>query len=518
MIAAVASGAAATLLLAACASGAPDDAAGTDDPADHAAMAQYYEQELAWGACDDDFATSEREAEVLAASPAECAFLTVPRDYAEPDGETVPVAVSRMASTGEATGSLVFNPGGPGGSGVLGPLALSLGLGETRIGEAFDLVGFDPRGVGVTTPADCYSPDGTTRGDELFPTLAIRPELTEDDTRAIFERCAEGSGGAEALVQMGTRTTARDMDVLRAALGEEQLTFLGQSYGTRLGAVYAEEFPERVRAMILDGAFDPTLATVDRFSTTYTGLQAAFEAMAAQCAQDASCPLGDDPAAAAAAFQTIMQPLADEPVPALDTELDFDAATGAVILGLYSADDWPTVIAGISEVRQGRGDILQQLALDATSGSADPAAAVNGNMPEALFAINCMDEQRLSPDDIARLHELTYEAAPFMDRGEEIDDARDACEQWPEAPTLGFPYAQDVEGLPETLVVSFTDDPTTPHTGGIALADALGSSLLTLEGAQHTIVSAGTNPCVLDIAADYLIDLDLPAEMPDCSA
>ncbi len=506
------------LLLAACASGAPDDAASTADPGDDAALAQFYDQELAWGACDDDFATSEREAEILAASPAECAFLTVPLDYAQPDGETASVAVSRMASAGEATGSLVFNPGGPGGSGVLGALALSVGVGETRIGEAFDLVGFDPRGVGVTTPADCYSPDGTTRGDELFPSLAVRPELTEADTRAVFERCAEGSGGAEVLVQLGTRTSARDMDVLRAALGEEQLTFLGQSYGTRLGAVYAEEFPERVRAMILDGAFDPTLATVDRFSTTYSGFQAAFEAMAAQCTQDSTCPLGDDPAAATAEFQAIMQPLADEPVPALDTELDFDGAIGAVILGLYSAEQWPTIIDGIAEVEQGRGDILQQLALDATSGSEDPAAAVNGNQPEALFAINCMDEQRLSPDDVARLRELTYEAAPFMDRGEEVVGARDACEQWPEPPTLGFPYAQDVDGLPETLVVSFTGDPTTPHTGGIALADALGSSLLTLQGAEHTIVSAGTNPCVVDVAADYLIDLELPAEMPDCSA
>ena len=393
---------------------------------------------------------------------------------------------------------------------------MSVLLAKSPIGDKFDIVGFDPRGVGATVPAaDCYSAEGTTRGDELFPSLALRPALSEDDTRAVFERCAEGSGGADALTHMGTRDTARDMDVLRAVLGDEKLNFLGQSYGTRLGAVYAEEYPERVRAMVLDGAFDPTLGTIERFASSYGGFQAAFDAMAVECARQAECPLGTDPTEAVKVFQSIVRPLRQQPVPAGESELDFDDAINAVIAGLYSEAARPKLLQGIAQVREGRGDILFEVGGDGTLDT----ETVNGNLSEALVAINCMDEQRLTPDDIIRLRERTAEVAPFMDAGKGIAvGARDACEFWPAEPTLGIPYAQDVEGLPATLVVSQRGDPTTPHSGAITLAKALGSSLLTVEGANHTVVSGGKNPCVDEVASNYLITLELPERMPNCSA
>ncbi|MFC4010701.1 alpha/beta hydrolase [Nonomuraea purpurea] len=482
-----------------------------------AALQRYYAQELKWEDCAD-FATNAREAEILGKAAAECAWLRVPLDYEDPKGDTAAVAVLRVAARGESQGSLVFNPGGPGGSGTLGAVAAASAMGKSRITERFDVVGFDPRGVGATDPAaDCYSKDGKTRGDAVFPLLAMNAALTEEDTRAVLERCAKGSGGKAALAQMGTRTTARDMDVLRAALGDEKLTMLGQSYGTRLGAVYAEQFPERVRAMILDGAFDPQLGTIERRLSAYAGFQAAFEAMAATCAAKAECPLGTDRKAWTSTFQSIVQPLGEQPVPALDQELDFDEALGGVMAGLYSPDAWPTVISGIAEVqKKGRGDQLLQLVYDLEGG--DPDAQVNGNLSEALFAINCMDEKRLTPQDVARLRTMTNKVAPFMNPGGDVTEgARDGCEFWPADPTLGIPYAQDVEGLPNTLVVSITGDPTTPHKGAISLADTLGSALLTVKGEGHTIVASGANPCVDKIAADYLIDLELPAEMPTCS-
>ena len=315
---------------------------------------------------------------------------------------------------------------------------------------------------------------------------------------------------------MGTRTTARDMDVLRSALGEEKLTFLGQSYGTRLGAVYAEQFPQRVRAMILDGAFDPNMGTIERRLFAYGGFQRAFEAMAATCAKTANCPLGKYPKAWTSTFQSIVQPLRDKPVPALDKTLDFDTALGGVMAGLYSPDKWPTIVSGLSELRQGRGDTLLKLTYDLEGG--EPDAAVNGNFTEAAFAINCMDEQRLTPQDAAQLRAKTYEVAPFMNPGGgPAAGARDGCEFWPAPPTLGIPYAQNVKGLPDTLVVSITGDPTTPHQGAIRLAESLGSALLTVEGEGHTVVSSGKNACVDAIAADYLIDLKLPAKMPTCA-
>ncbi|WP_440107268.1 alpha/beta hydrolase [Streptosporangium sp. H16] len=479
-------------------------------------LTKFYSQKLDWSGCAE-FATSKREAEILADPKAQCARLSVPLDYDDPKGATASVAVLRVKARGESKGSVVFNPGGPGGSGVLGGLAVSRGLAKSRISEAFDIVGFDPRGVGATKPAaDCYSEKGTTRGDKVFPTLTLTVDLTEEDTRAVFDRCAEGSGGAKGLASMGTRTTARDMDVLRAVLGDEKLTLLGQSYGTRLGSVYAEQFPQRVRAMILDGAFDPGLGTIERRLAAYGGFQRAFEVMAATCAKDASCPLGTDPKAWTSRFQALMQPLRDKPVPALGQELDFDGAVGGVMAGLYSPTLWPTVVRGLNEVRQGRGDSLMRLVQDLGGGAADNA--VNGNVTEALFAINCMDERRLTPQDVAQLRARAFEVAPFMSPGGDVGrGARDGCEFWSAPPTLGIPYAQNIQGLPKTLVISITGDPTTPHAGGVKLAETLGSALLTVKGEGHTVVSGGANTCVDKIAADYLIDLKLPEPMPECS-
>ncbi|MER5650171.1 alpha/beta hydrolase [Streptosporangium sp. NPDC002524] len=500
----------------ACGPGEKEGAAPAKSASATATLERYHAQKLEWAGCAD-FATSEREAEILGEAPAKCAWLKVPLDYDDPQGAATSVAVLRVAARGESRGSLLFNPGGPGGSGVLGPLAVAGALAKSRITESFDVIGFDPRGVGATKPAaDCWSEDGTTRGDKVFPLLPTNAALTEEDTRAVLKRCADGSGGVKALTQMGSRTTARDMDVLRAALGEEKLNFLGQSYGTRLGTVYAEQFPRRVRAMILDGAFDPRLGTVERRLSAYGGFQQTFEAMAATCAKDAKCPLGTDPKAWTSRFQAIVQPLRDKPVPAVGQELDFDKALGGVMAGLYAPEKWPAVVSGLAEVRQGRGDKLLELMADTEGGDAE--TLVNGNITEAMFAINCMDEQRLTPQDIARLRTKTYEIAPFMNPGGDVTEgARDGCEFWPAPPTLGIPYAQNVEGLPDTLVVSITGDPTTPHKGAISLADTLGSSLLTVKGEGHTIVSSGKNTCVDQIAADYLIDLKLPAKMPTCS-
>ncbi|MFG1923044.1 alpha/beta hydrolase [Cryptosporangium sp. NPDC048952] len=475
---------------------------------------------LEWTKCAD-FATSDREAEILADPAVECAWLTVPLDHDDADGATASVAVSRVKARKQSRGSLVFNPGGPGGSGVLSSLALARALAKSRITETFDVVSFDPRGVGATKPAaDCYDEGGTSRADTVFPLLATNVDLTEEDTRAVAERCAAGSGGEEALAQMGSRTTARDMDVLRAALGEEKLTFLGQSYGTRLGAVYAEQFPQRVRAMVLDGAFDPRLGTVDRRLAAYQGFQRAFDVMAAACAKAATCPLGTDPKAWTTTFQTIVQPLRDAPVLALDQQLDFDDALGGVMAGLYDPKMWPTIVAGLTEVKQGKGDTLLTMLRNIEGGEA--ATAVNGNFTEAIYAINCMDEQRLTPEDAVQLRIRTFEVAPFMfpggDAAEAAKGARDGCEFWPAPPTLGIPYAQNVGGLPHTLVVSITGDPTTPHSGGISLAETLGSALLTVRGEGHTVVSSGANACVEKVAAAYLIDLELPATLPECAA
>ena len=301
----------------------------------------------------------------------------------------------------------------------------------------------------------------------------------------------------------------------RRCLAGALQTIAGQSYGTRLGSVYAEQFPQNVRAMMLDGAFDPHHGTFERRVAAYAGFQAAFDRMAAACAEEDDCPLGTDPARATSAFYALVRPLREKPVPALTDELDFDAAVAGVIAGLYSPTAWPRIIEGLRQVRDGRGDELLQVSYDFALRDAEGRWP---NLGEANYAINCMDEDRLTEAEGGRLRTATYASAPFMDPGVDVTrGARDGCEHWPAEPTLGFPYAQDVQGLPDTLVVSITGDPTTPHAGAIRLAETLGSRLLTVEGDGHTVVTAGENDCVLDIAAAYLVDLQLPAEGATCT-
>jgi len=503
-------------MLVACAPGTTDgDGA---DGASQGSLARYHSQELAWEDCESYAVTAMDEKYFPLATNAECARLEVPMDYSDPQGGTASVAVVRTAARGESMGSLLYNPGGPGGPGLLTTMAASVTLAKSPITERFDLVGFDPRGVGATEPAvDCYSEDGKTAGDEVFARLgSVAPALSRADTRALVKRCAEGSGGMTSLANVGSRTTANDMDVLREVLGEKKLNFLGQSYGSRLGSVYAEQFPEKVRAMILDGAFDPHLEQKDRLLASYSGFQATFDAMATSCAAQADCPLGTDPAGWTATFQGILQPLGKSPVPALDAELDFETALGGVMGGLYSPQSWPTIIAGLAEVQQGRGDALLKLAYGL--GGFEVGGDTSDGGTEALMAINCVDEDKQSSKELAQLRSDTYEQAPFMDPGTHVTKAaRDKCADWPTTGELGSPYAQDIEGLPATLVVSITGDPTTPHSGGISLAKSLGSTLLTVTGEGHTVVSGGASPCVDEIAAAYLIDLELPKGELTCA-
>ncbi|ANY10465.1 hypothetical protein AFB00_27845 [Pseudonocardia sp. HH130630-07] len=473
-------------------------------------LAEFYDQELAFGSCTD-YATTDDEAEVYrVVGNLECARLTVPLDYADPGGRTVELAVLRVAASGERIGSLVVNPGGPAGPGTSFAAALSTFPGYPPLGERFDLVGFDMRGTGGSTPTvDCFS-DAERREDRLIATFLFGGETWDEaETRRVAERCAEGSGGADVISHLGSRDTARDIDVLRGVLGDEQLTFFGASYGTRLGAVYAETFPDRVRAMVLDGGMDPNLGIRDRMIQQFAGFQRSFETMAAACAAAGNCPLGDDPAQATARFHELVRPLTENPVPVgADRELTHRGAIEAVLFNLYGVEKWPTITAGLTELAAGRGDALLA-ARDAAHQVQDDGSY--STFVEGAFATHCNDRERFSPEQETDMRRAMLQAAPFLDDGLGRT-ARDVCEHWPAEPTLGTPYATDVQGLPPTLVVSVTGDPSSPHAGGIALADTLGSELLTVEGERHGAVLVPGNGCVDDIVTRYLIDLEVPTD------
>jgi len=479
-------------------------------------LERFYEQQLRFEQCAG-FATTAADETALTEDPdLRCARLEVPLDYDDPDGRTMQIALLKAPARGEPIGSLLLNPGGPGGPGMSMAAVGAKTLAHSPVTERFDLIGFDPRGVGASTPAIDCATDAELDAGEWLPSVTVgEGALTEDDTRRLVERCAEGSGGADVLAHVGTRDAVRDMDILRAALGDEKLSYLGQSYGTRLGAVYAETFPQNVRAMVLDGAVDPRLGTTERRLTQFAGFQRSFDEMAAFCATTPGCPLGTDPARAVQAFHDITRPLSNDPIVLADgSEFDFNAAYGGVTAGLYHSEVWPVLIEGIAELRTGRADTLLEVSQVFSGRGPDGR---HGNFSEAVYAINCMDEQRHTPQQEVDLKRRVQEVAPFTDAGLGPDGARDPCESWPAEPTLGFPHATDIEGVPQTLVLSITGDPATPYEAGVSLADALGSALLTVEGEQHTVAFSGANQCVNDAVANYLIDLKTPQEGTRCT-
>ncbi|MFG1922951.1 alpha/beta hydrolase [Cryptosporangium sp. NPDC048952] len=499
--------AAGVLVLAAC---SPSSTASqTDD-----SLQRFYDQKLTFSACDG-YATTPADTKLFASSTTyQCARLEVPLDYDDPDGDTAQIAMLRVPARGKSLGPLVLNSGGPGGTGMNFAAITATNLAKSPVTERFDLIGFDPRGIGATKPAaKCFTPEDLANENGAIDFLVTDTKGTAADTQRLADHCTELSGGEKVVGSFASRDVARDMDVLRAALGQDKLNFLGQSYGTRIGALYAREFPQNVRAMVIDGAVDPQLGFADRRVGSFAAFQKAFDGMAADCASKPNCGLGQDPNRALEVYQSAMQPLVTKPLAATDgRKLTFNAATGFVISALYDPVAWPFVTKAVGDIAQ--GDPASMLAVIDRLAT---ASAAGGNFPDASFAINCMDNERLTPEQAVDLRKRLWEAAPFLDPGHGPEGARDACEAWPVESKPTTPFPERVEGLPPTLTVSITNDTTTPHSGGISLAKTLGGSLLTVDGWGHTIAPGGKNACVNAYVADYLVNLTTPPADARCA-
>lgn len=448
-------------------------------------------------------------------SNAECGLLSVPVNYDDPDGDVAQIAMIRIKATGEKIGSLFVNPGGPGESGVEAAVNL-VGTMPQSVRERFDLVGFDPRGVGLSKPALWCNSDEDNDRLRADPTVEYTDEGVEhieNQTREFIDRCVEEMG-EEFLANVGTQSVAKDLDAMREAVGDEKLTYLGYSYGTRIGATYAELFGDKVRAMILDGAVDPNADPVEADLRQAAAFQTAFDDYAADCAQDPSCPLGTDPAKATDVYKSLVYPLVEDPAPTADPRgLGYSDAIVGTILPLYSPNLWRHLTDGLSELRAGRGDTMLALA-DLYMGR--DAEGHYNNSTDVRVAVNCVDEPPITDrDTVIEQDRRSREVAPFLSYGEFTGNApMGTCAFWPVPPT-SEPHELSVPGLPPTLVVSTTNDPATPYQAGVDLAKQLGGRLLTYEGTQHTVVFQG-NTCVDDIAANYVIDGALPPEGARC--
>lgn len=473
-----------------------------------AGLERFYEQDVAWGSCDGFAAPDERFP-----AAAQCARIEVPVDYERPDGETARIALSRVPATGDRIGSLLLNPGGPGVSGLS---MIGVGTG-TPLAERFDRVGFDTRGVGASLPAiTCLTPQEADAERAEPPTDNDPAGIAEAeaDNREYADRCAQRTG-TDFLAHVGTREVVRDMDVIRAVLGDPKLSYLGYSYGTRLGSAYAEEFPDRVRALVLDGAVDPSSDPVAESLRQAAGFQAAFDGYAAACAREPDCPLGTDPAAAVSRFRALVDPLVERPAATTDTRgLSYGDAITGVQQALYSDDLWQVLTLGLTELREGRGDTLLTLA-DMYDGRRDDGSYANTQ--DAFNAIRCVDDPRITDPAVAGRQDTEYRrAAPFLDDGRGTGAAPlELCASWP-VPNSGTPHRIDAPGLPTTVVVSTTEDPATPYQAGVELAGQLGAALITYRGNRHTVALVAGVECVDGPVIDYLVRLTEPAPGLTC--
>ncbi|WP_020667928.1 alpha/beta hydrolase [Amycolatopsis nigrescens] len=522
-------GAALLLTTSACSSGAGEDAGeapqqvteqrGPAGPVP-AGMERLYAQPLTWGDCAP-YATSESARSAFGGKGLQCARLTVPLDYAKPDGDTITVGLLRHQASkpDQRVGALAVNPGGPGASGMEAAASLATRVSGTELGERFDLVGFDPRGIGASEPrVHCLT--GPERDAERAEDIdadgsAEGVAKAEADAKDFAGKCAQRTEHGDAmLANLGTREVVKDMDLLRSALGDQKLTYLGYSYGTRIGYSYAEAFPANVRAMVLDGALDPNQDEVESLVAQGEGFGKAFGKYTAWCAAQQDCALGQDPAAAVKAFQDLTRPLLDNPVDVGDgRKLSFGDATLAAIQALYSEQLWDTLNSGLNELKLGRGRTLMALA---DQYNERDSSGQYSSTQDAFTAIRCVDDPRVTDkNEILDAANRYDQAAPFLDDGRPNGAALDSCAFWP-VPNTSEPHEPKVGGLVPTLVVSTTDDPATPYQAGVNLAKALKGGLLTFEGTQHTAFLQG-NACVDGAGTEYLLTGKLPPEGTRCT-
>jgi pimeloyl-ACP methyl ester carboxylesterase len=464
-----------------------------------------------WQPCH--FKSSDSDAKIPAGSM--CGRLGVPIDYSKPDAGTAVIAVIKFPATGTKIGSLIINPGGPGESGISAAVSMAESL-APQLRDQFDLVGFDPRGVASSSPTLWCNSDADNDKQRADPEVDYSPAGVahiEQVTKDYVQRCIDKMG-KNYLENVGTANVVKDLDLLRAALGDDKLTYLGYSYGTRIGSSYAEAFPQRVRAMVLDGAVDPNADPTEADIRQAAAFQKAFEDYAADCAKSPTCPLGTDPAKATDVYHSLVDPLVGKPVPTADPRgLGYSDAIVATLLPLYSPGLWKHLTQGLTELKAGKGDTMLSLA-DIYMGRDQQGHYDNST--DARVAINCVDEPPVTDrakaiDEDRRMRQV----APFMSYGKFTGDAPlSTCAFWPVPPT-SQPHQISVKGLPSILVISTTHDPATPYQAGVDLAQQLGGSLLTFEGTQHTVALQG-NSCVDDIVISYLVNLNVPPPGARC--
>ncbi|GAA1942474.1 alpha/beta hydrolase [Agromyces allii] len=460
----------------------------------------FYGQVLAWENCGGEF---------------DCATAKAPLDWEAPGDGEIELALVRHRATGDRIGSLLVNPGGPGGSGYdFVKDSLDYAVGEP-LQQSFDVIGFDPRGVGRSSAVACYD----SAGMDSFLFDIVPGERGSDEwienvgkVKADFgAACGENTGAL--LGEVDTTSAARDLDMLRAAVGDEQLNYLGYSYGTFLGATYAGLFPDKVGRLVLDGAIDPAAQEEDVSREQAVGFESALRAYLADCLAGTDCPFTGSVDAAMDEISRLLASVDASPMRGTDgREVGADTLVTAIVYPLYSADSWPYLSQMFDAVMLGDADAALQFADGYYGRNAD--GTYLDNSTESFLAINCLDYSYQSDVAVmrAKAAEIT-EAAPVI--GPYFGYGDLGCISWPfQSDVERAPIA--AEGAAPIVVIGTTNDPATPYAWAVSLADQLDSGVLvTYEGEGHTAYNK-SNDCVAGAVEQYFIDGTVPTDGTTC--
>ena len=436
----------------------------------------------------------------------ECAEFAVPLDYGDPGGGELTLSLVRLPAgdADERIGPLFLNPGGPGGSAIefLRQVAFAI---PAEVKQRFDLVAFDPRGVGESSPILCH--------DDVQRLLSLDPDpQTDEEWQAIVntvqefaDLCAERAG--EALPFYGTVNVARDMDRIREGLGEDQISYLGFSYGTSIGQVYADLFPGGVRAMVLDGALDASLTADQRNLEQILGFEAALGRFMDYCRETACFDV--DPLEA---IETVIERSGEAPIPApgVDRPLGQGDAVWGLIGSLYARFQWAGLANAIEEALEGDGSRMVRIVDLLWGRNADGSY---DNFFEGNVAVNCLDQAvERDPDHHRMLSQQFAEQAPIL--GAWGGYLNITCALWPAEPSP--PAVPKATGAPPILVIGNTGDPATPYKWAVALSQQLESGVLLTNDAEGHTAYLQFNDCVDSIVHAYLLELEAPEEGASC--
>ncbi len=524
----MAGGLAAALLLASCTTSTvtpPGTLPNIEDPDPISGQApegfeDYYSQTIDWRQCEGDEITTAMMPVPKDLSPYQCGTLEAPMNWDDPASQTIELGVARYLGAGNNAEHppLFYNLGGPGGGAIDSLSGFVENIVTTQIASSYNIIALDPRGVGSSSPIWCMTDEERDQDNALdvdFSGMTTEEiiEYNNQEVAKLGAQCLERNG--EILGFVDSDSAARDFDMTRAVLGAETFDYLGFSYGTLLGAIYAELFPDHVGNFVLDAVLDPSLNINEVSAAQIAGMEASLYNWIESCTSQSKCALGSTLEAGKETVADLLDEIAAHPLPTTDEErpLNIGLASTAIIGSLYSTETYPILTQAVSQALKGDGSALLFLADFFNDRGVD--GVYGSNSSDAFIAVNMLDYEPVgSAEEWAAEAEVISEKYPIL--GANFGFASAGLAEWPVDSRVSR-SAVNGEDVPPMLLIGTTNDPATPYFMAQNLHRDLPSSvLLTVDGWNHAAYSSAASTCVIGYVDRFLLNGELPANGVTC--